>query len=94
MYLSKWTTITEDGELKSLYKKEPKYNSLIEDNTNYKFSTQTKIKGVAKEVLQEASKTSSTLGNVLDNISAGIKNSAKVFKYLPYLAVAGGIYII
>ena len=66
----------------------------IEENTGYKFDTLEKAGALGSDLVKEVSNTGTTINDTLSNIGDGVKNGAKLLKYLPILALLGGGYYI
>jgi hypothetical protein len=88
---STWTTFDENGNVYVLEGTDNKigYDKMknIEELTGYEFSTSDKAQALASEIAKEAQSSGASVGEFLGNFADGLQNSAKLFKYLPILAI-------
>jgi len=92
---NEWSTINDKGELEFFIGVEaPKYNPEIENYTDYYFSPGQKIKTIAQEMGEDLDYSYKNFASVFNDIGEGVQNGAKVFKYLPFIALAAGGYFI
>ncbi len=98
IYDKRWTTVSTPGEnsgdLIELEEREPVYNPKLEKYTDYRFSNSSKISTISKQVINEVKEDFNSIREVFSDIGDGVANGAKVFKYLPYLALFGAGYYI
>lgn len=85
MYRGKWTTINENGEMEELNPKPLPYNPALEDYTDFEYSTGQ----IVDAVKNEAKNDLSGVGEVFQDLGNGIKNGAKLVKYVPIIALIG-----
>lgn len=66
----------------------------LEDNSSYQFSSADKAKQISKEVAEEAFYTFNSIDSVFNNIGEGVASTAKTFKYLPYVVLGVGAFVL
>ena len=59
----------------------------LEKYTNYEFSNTQKVEALKNDLVKESSKTFNSIDSFFSSVGSGFLNSAKFFKYLPFLVI-------